>query len=98
MSSERPRFLGTTEDAITKAETALGRAFPPSFRAWLLQNNGRDIEGVTIFPVMDQRDPRKTWNSIDRQFREGWSRWLANFADENRDFTLLLTIRRLRHW
>jgi len=53
MSGKCPRVFGTTEDAITKAEAALGRVFPPSFRAWLLQNNGRNIEGVTIFPVMD---------------------------------------------
>ena len=90
MSSKRHRVLGTTEDAIVKAEAALGRTFPPSFRAWLLQNNGHSIEGVTIFPVFDQRDPRMTWDSIDRRFREGWAGWLANFDDEQRDFTHLL--------
>ena len=91
MSGKRPRVFGTTEDAITKAETALGRVFPPSFRTWLLQNNGRSIEGVILFPVMDQRDPRMTWDSIDRRFREGWAGWLANFSsDEDRDFTHLL--------
>jgi SMI1-KNR4 cell-wall len=90
MSSKRPRVFGTTEDAIAKAEAALGRALPPSFRAWLLQNNGHSIAGVTIFPVMDQRDPRMTWDSIDRQFREVWAGGLANFDDEQRDFTHLL--------
>ena len=90
MSSKHPRVFGTTDDAIAKAEAALGRAFPPSFKAWLLQNNGRSIEGVTIFPVNDRRDPRMTWDSIDRRFREGWAQWLDNFADEQRDFTHLL--------
>jgi len=90
MSSKRPKVFGTTEDAIARAEAALGRTFPPSFRAWLLQNNGHGIEGVTIFPVMDERDPRMTWDSIDRRFREGWAGWLANFDDEDRDFTHLL--------
>ena len=90
MSSKRPRIFGTTEDAIAKAESALSRRFPPSFRAWLLQNNGKSIEGVTIFPVMDERDPRMTWDSIDRQFRVGWAGWLANSEDEQRDFTHLL--------
>ena len=90
MSGKRPRVFGTTEDAIAKVETAFGRVFPPSFREWLLLNNGRSIGGVTIFPVMDQRDPRMTWDSIDRRFREGWAGWLANFADEERDFTHLL--------
>jgi len=90
MSSKRPRVFGTTDDAVARAEAALSRTFPPSFRAWLLEHNGRSIEGVTIFPVMDQRYPRMTWDSIDRRFREGWAGWLANFADEHRDFTHLL--------
>lgn len=90
MSSKRPRIIGTTDDAISRAEVALSRRFPPSFRAWLLEHNGLSIEGVTIFPVLDQRDPRMTWESIDRRFREGWAGWLANFADEQRDFSHLL--------
>ena len=90
MSSKRPRVFGTTDEAVAKAEAALGRKFPPTFRTWLIQNNGHAIKGVTVFPVMDQRDPRMTWNSIDRRFREGWARWLDNFADEQRDFTHLL--------
>jgi hypothetical protein len=45
---------------------------------------------VTIFPVMDARDPRMTWDSIDRQYRENWLKWLDNFADEQRDFSHLL--------
>lgn len=90
MSNKRPRVIGTTNEAIAKAEVALGRVFPPSFRTWLLQNNGRSIEDVTIFPVLDERDPRMTWDSIDRRFREGWAQWLDNFTDEQRDFTHLL--------
>jgi hypothetical protein len=90
MSGKHPRVIGTTEDAVAKAEAALRRTFPPSFKAWLLQNNGLSIEDVTIFPVMDQRDPRKTWDSIDRRFREGWADWIANFDDDERDFAHLL--------
>jgi hypothetical protein len=90
MSSKRSRVFGTTEEAIAKAEAALGRKFPPSFRAWLLENNGHNIEGVSVFPVMDPRDPRMTWDSIDRQFRDCWTSWLSNFDDEGRDFTHLL--------
>lgn len=90
MSGKRPRVFGTTEDAIAKAEAVLSRTFPTSFHAWLLENNGRSIEDVTIFPVMDERDPRMTWDSIDRRFRAGWADWLANFDDEERDFTHLL--------
>src|SRR5687767_217647 len=90
MSSKRPRVFGTSDDAIAKAEVALSRRFPPSFRAWLMENNGRGIEGVTIFPVMDPRDARMTWDSIDRRYREGWREWLSNFEGEQRVFEHLL--------
>jgi hypothetical protein len=90
MSSKRPRVFGTSDDTIAKAEVALSRRFPPSFRAWLMENNGRGIEGVTIFPVMDSRDARMTWDSIDRRYREGWREWLSNFEGEQRDFKHLL--------
>ena len=90
MNNKRPRVFGTTENAIARAEASLGRTFPPSFRSWLVRNNGRGIKDITIFPVMDQRDPRTTWDSIDRRVREGWADWLANFEDEHRDFTHLL--------
>jgi hypothetical protein len=90
MSGKPPRVFGTTDSAIAKSEAALGRTFPPSFCRWLLENNGRSIEGVTIFPVMDERDPRMTWDSIDRRFRNGWAAWLSNFEDEQLDFSHLL--------
>ncbi|MBW3623942.1 MAG: SMI1/KNR4 family protein [Armatimonadetes bacterium] len=76
---KRHRIIGTTEEAIARAEEELNRNFPPSFRAWLLQNNGLGIEGISIFPVLDDRDPRKTWDSIVRNYRVGWAGWLENF-------------------
>lgn len=90
MSNKHPRVFGTTEEAIAKAEATLGRVFPPSFRDWLLQNNGHNIEGVHIYPIKDERDPRMTWDSIDRLYQNGWADWLANFEDEDRDFSHLL--------
>ena len=90
MSTKHPRVFGTTEDAIGRAEAALNYALPPSFRRWLLQNNGHRIGGVTVFPVRDERDVRMTWNSIDRQFRTNWAAWLENFEEEERDFSHLL--------
>ena len=61
------RVIGTTEGAIALAEAELHRARPPSFRTWLLQNNGKGIDSVSVFPVVDARDKRKTWDSIVRQ-------------------------------
>ena len=90
MSQKRPRIIGTTDEAIDKAEAALGRKLPHSLRHWLLQNNGRGIEDVTIFPVFDSRDARTTWDSIDKRFNTGWKDWLANFDEGLDAFSHLL--------
>jgi cell wall assembly regulator SMI1 len=81
MKKKHPRVIGTTTEAITRAENEIQRIFPPSFRTWLIENNGRDLEGVHIFPVQDDRDLRKTWNSIVREYRENWAVWLDNFEN-----------------
>ena len=90
MSGKRRRVIGTTDQAIDKAENELNAKFPPSFRAWLIQNNGLGIEGITIFPVFDDRDARKTWYSIVRNYQKNWMAWLDNFEDEEKDFSHLL--------
>ncbi len=90
MSKKRPRFIGTTEGAIAKAETELNFKFPPPFRVWLIQNNGLGFEGISIFPVLDERDLRMTWNSIVRNFNENWLTWLENFEDKEINFKHLL--------
>lgn len=83
MSGRTQRVIGTTEEAIAKAEKELNCRFPPSFRAWLLENNGLQVDGVdSIYPVFDERDPRKTWDSIVRNYKEGsWAQWIADFED-----------------
>ncbi|MCK6423397.1 MAG: SMI1/KNR4 family protein, partial [Aquabacterium sp.] len=65
------RVIGTTEEALARAEAQLGRVLPSSFREWLRLNNGKGLESAEVFPVLDDRDPRKTWDSIVRQ-REVW--------------------------
>jgi cell wall assembly regulator SMI1 len=65
---KRRRVIGTTEEALARAESQLGRPLPPSFREWLKSNNGLDMESVSICPVLDDRDPRMTWDSIVRQY------------------------------
>ncbi len=87
---KRSRVIGTTEDAIRRAEGELDRQFPPSFRQWLLENNGKDIEDVNVYPVLDDRDPRGTWDSIVRNFRGSWAGWLENFEDAEMSFDHLL--------
>ncbi|MDQ4123537.1 MAG: SMI1/KNR4 family protein [Acidobacteriota bacterium] len=90
MSRKRQRVIGTTNEAVDKAEIELGFRFPPSFRAWILKNNGLGVEGITIFPIYDERDARKTWDSIVRNYRENWKDWLVNFEDDEMSFDHLL--------
>jgi cell wall assembly regulator SMI1 len=94
MSRRTPKVLGTTEDAVRRAESELGRTLPPSFRQWLLANNGHALRGqaddVIIFPVVDDRDLPTTWDSIVRQYKENWASWLENFEGDGRDFGHLL--------
>lgn len=84
------RVIGTSIAAIQAAESELGRRLPESFTQWLLVNNGRSLGALTVFPVFDARDPRKTWDSIVRQYQEGWQVWLDNVADTASDFSALL--------
>ena len=90
MSRKRPRIIGTNEEAVAKAETELNFKFPSAFRYWLIQNNGLGFEGISIFPVLDERDPRMTWDSIVRNYNETWLAWLENFEDEEISFEHLL--------
>lgn len=62
------RVIGTTEESLARAESQLSRELPQSFRSWLIANNGLRLDSVEVFPVLDDRDPRKTWDSIVRQY------------------------------
>lgn len=92
MSGRTERVIGTTEESIAAAEQELKRRFPPSYRNWLLQNNGKGIEIVDLFPVFDARDPRKTWDSIVRNYQGNWQDWLANVAEWGFDSSGFLPI------
>lgn len=89
MSVKHKRVIGTTEDAIQAAETELKFQLPLSFREWLLDNNGLGLDDVWIFPVYDERDPRRTWDSIVRQYDNG--QWPGEqFEDDGISFGYLL--------
>ncbi|MEQ1605131.1 MAG: SMI1/KNR4 family protein [Pyrinomonadaceae bacterium] len=87
--SKKSRVIGTSDSAISKAESELGFHFPDTFCEWLKDNNGRSIEDVTVFPVFDERDTRKTWDSIVRNYQTNWKTWLDNFGSGD-DFSHLL--------
>jgi len=86
----KARVIGTTIDAIHAAETELRRTLPKSFSDWLLDNNGRALGALAVFPVFDARDPRKTWESIVRRFQGDWQEWQDNFSGSTIDFSQLL--------
>jgi hypothetical protein len=87
MSGRIPRVFGTTKQAISDAEEAIYFRFPPSFHTWLLENNGLHLEGVdSIYSVYDERDPRKTWDSIVRNYQENWAQWIDNFEGYGEPF------------
>ena len=89
MSIKHKRVIGTTEATIQAAETELRFQLPPSYREWLLDYNGLSLEDVWVFPVYDERDPRKTWDSIVRQHDKG--QWPGEqFKDNGLDFSHLL--------
>lgn len=92
MSGRTPRIIGTTKSCIAETEHRIGRSFPPSFRGWVLENNGVSIDVVTLFPIFDPRDPRKTWDSIVRNYEGNWKEWLENVADWEFDSSGLLPI------
>ncbi|MNV50478.1 SMI1 / KNR4 family protein [compost metagenome] len=71
----RQRIIGTTPEALRVEEQKLGFALPTQYAQWLLQNNGRALDSVELLPVLDSRDPRKTWNSIARHYHEAWHEW-----------------------
>ncbi len=89
MAGKHPRTIGI--EAITKAEHELVFSFPPSYREWLVANNGLfGVDGVNIFSVVDERDVRKTFDSIVRNYKMNWLAWLENFEDEEIIFEHLL--------
>lgn len=67
--------LGTTEEAIAKAETEMGVSFPDGLKKVWLTSNGLELSGGwRLFPVFDPREPRKTCGHIGNEnTRERWS-------------------------
>ncbi len=92
MSGRTERVIGTTEESVIAAEQELKRRFPPSYRDWVLKNNGKNIEVVDLFPVFDPRDPRKTRDSIVQNYQGNWQDWLGNVAEWGFDSSMLLPI------
>ena len=85
----KSKSIGTTPDAIAAAEQALGRTLPASYVQWLLVNNGRALGALSVFPVYDEANARKTWESIARHYNTSWQEWLEHVDGGNDASTLL---------
>lgn len=84
------RIIGTSMHEISTTESIIGFSLPNDFISWLLINNGKDLGRFRIFPVFDARDPRKTWDSIDRNWKTSWIDWLSHFDDGDKSKSELL--------
>ena len=78
----RTRIVGTVEEAIAIEERLLGRKLPLSFKLWLLENNGLELDYIHIYPVRDERDTRKTWESLAYNLNNEWAEWTSSFSNE----------------
>ena len=85
----KDKSIGTSQAAIAAAEQALGRTLPASYVQWLLVNNGRALGALSVFPVYDEANARKTWESIVRHYNTSWQAWLENVDGGNDASTLL---------
>ena len=83
------KSIGTSQAAIAAAEQALGRTLPASYVQWLLPNNGRALGALSVFPVYDEANARKTWESIARHYNTSWQEWLEHVDGGNDASTLL---------
>ena len=84
------KSIGTSQAAIAAAEQALGRTLPASYVQWLLLNNGRALGALSVFPVYDEANARKTWESIARHYNTSWQEWLENVGANGSDAASLL--------
>ena len=83
------KSIGTSLAAIAAAEQALGRTLPASYVQWSLPYNGRALGALSVFPVYDEANARKTWESIARHYNTSWQEWLEHVDGGNDASTLL---------
>ena len=82
-------LFGTKPENLDSAEQQLGFRFAPSFRAWLLVNNGSSAEGLQTYPVADERRPWDKWNTVVQKFADG--QWFPEaLEDDEEDYRCLL--------
>lgn len=64
ISTRKP---GVTDFDIQLAEEKLGAVFPEQYKALFRVVNNSEIGEWTLFPIKDQKNPKKTWDDVVRQ-------------------------------
>ena len=67
--------IGASEEIIAATEREMGVLFPEGLKSIWRKSNGLDLPGGwRLFPVFDQKEPRKTCNHIGYENTKGrWS-------------------------
>lgn len=67
--------IGASEEIIAATEREMGVLFPEGLKSIWSKSNGLDLPGGwRLFPVFDQKEPRKTCNHIGYENTKGrWS-------------------------
>ncbi|MEY9971984.1 hypothetical protein ABH966_002358 [Lysinibacillus sp. RC46] len=61
------RKAGVTDFDIKSAEEKLGAVFPEQYKELFRLVNNAEIGEWTLFPIKDQKNPKKTWDDVVRQ-------------------------------
>ncbi|MGE7978397.1 SMI1/KNR4 family protein [Psychrobacillus sp. NPDC093200] len=64
------RKTGVNESDIKETEDKLGAVFPEQYKELFKLINNAEVGEWTLFPIKDQRNPKKTWDDIVRQNTE----------------------------
>ena len=74
MREEKMINIGASEEIIAATEREMGVLFPEGLKSVWRKSNGLDLPGGwRLYPVFDQKEPRKTCNHIGYENTKG--RW-----------------------
>lgn len=90
------RKPGVTNFDIKSAEEKLGAVFPEQYKELFRLVNNAEIGEWILFPIQDQKNPKKTWDDVVRQNQdakdEGMSGDLIAIADDGTGDKLCLQV------
>ncbi|QGM29487.1 SMI1/KNR4 family protein [Bacillus sp. N3536] len=93
------RKTGVNESDIKETEDKLGAVFPEQYKELFKLINNAEVGEWTLFPIKDQRNPKKTWDDIVRQnteVNEDMSKELIAIGDDGSGDKLCFKIKKGR--